>query len=180
MVAGLGVVPPAANPLVLLRERRGQRVVPIGIGPLEAQAIALALQGVQPPRPMTHDVFVDVIARLAGHVRRVEITELIENTFYARLILEQAGQEQSIDIRPSDAIALALRTEAPIHVAETVVDKAGIIPEQREVGASSEQETEASGSSEVDESKLAPFKDFIETLNIDDLGESGPEKPPPA
>src|SRR5918911_1009247 len=126
IVVGLGMAPPSTSPLLLLKERHGERVLPIGIGPLEAQAIAMPLQGVRPPRPLTHDVFADVIGNLGGHLRRVEITELSDNTFYARLTVEQAGQEQAIDIRPSDAIALAVRTETPIYVAEAVLDQAGI------------------------------------------------------
>ena len=74
VVAGIGIAPPSSTPLLLLKEREGDRVLPVGIGPLEAQAIAMPLQGVQPPRPMTHDVFIEVIARLGGHLRRVELT----------------------------------------------------------------------------------------------------------
>src|SRR5438477_8259958 len=108
-LAGLGIAPPSSLPLLLLKERNGERVLPVGIGPLEAQAIAMPLQGVRPPRPMTHDVFAEVIADLGGHLRRVEITDLTDNTFHARLMLDQAGHEQTIDIRPSDAVALAVR-----------------------------------------------------------------------
>lgn len=162
-VAGLGIAPPSSTPLLLLKERDGERVLPIGIGPLEAQAIAMPLQGLKPPRPMTHDVFAEIIANLGGHLRRVEIVELTDNTFFARLVLEQAANEQRIDIRPSDAIALAVRTETPIFVAEAVLDQAAVIPQE---AAADEPEPESA----VDESKLTPFKEFIETLDIDDLG----------
>src|SRR5919202_5074772 len=110
-VAGLGIAPPSSMPLLLLKERAGDRVLPIGIGPLEAQAIVIPLQGIHPPRPMTHDVFVHIISTLGAHLRRVEITELTDSTFFARLMLDADGQEQSIDIRPSDAVALAVRAE---------------------------------------------------------------------
>jgi uncharacterized protein len=116
LVAGLGMARPSASPLLLLKERDGERVLPIGIGPLEAHAIAMPLQGVRPPRPMTHDVFAEVIADLGGQLRRVEITDLTDNTFHARLMVDQAGTEHTIDIRPSDAVALAVRTETPIYV----------------------------------------------------------------
>jgi bifunctional DNase/RNase len=171
-VVGLAAHPAATNPLLLLQERGGPRVVPVGIGPLEAQAIALPLQGVSPPRPMTHDAFVDVLVGLGGHVRRVEVTQLVENTFYARLVLEQLGEEREFDIRPSDAIALAVRTEAPIYVDETVLDQAGVVPEQpiASSGSSRAQAEHAEPSVELDESKLTPFKEFIDTLDIDDLG----------
>jgi bifunctional DNase/RNase len=174
-VAGLGIAPPSSMPLLLLKEREGERVLPVGIGPLEAQAIVMPLQGVHPPRPMTHDIFVEILVSLGGHLRRVEITDLIESTFHARLMLETGGQERSYDIRPSDAVALAVRTETPIFVAEDVFDQAGIIsPQVTEAG----EQTDASSpesSVELDESKLTPFKDFIESLDIDDLGQGGTE-----
>jgi len=175
-VAGLGIAPPSSVPLLLLKERDGERVLPVGIGPLEAQAIVMPLQGVQPPRPMTHDIFVEILASLGGHLRRVEITDLIDSTFHARLMLESGGQERTYDIRPSDAVALAVRTETPIFVAEDVFDQAGIIsPQVSESGDEPAPEREII---ELDESKLTPFKDFIESLDIDDLG-GGSEQPKP-
>jgi uncharacterized protein len=162
-VAGLGIAPPSPTPLLLLKEREGERVLPVGIGPNEAQAIVMPLQGVRPPRPMTHDIFVEVVSSLGAHLRRVEITDLIESTFHARLLLEQGGQERTFDIRPSDGVALAVRTETPIFVSEAVFDQAGILsPQVTEAG-------EEPTSEKVDESKLTPFKEFIETLDIDDL-----------
>ena len=96
----------------------------------------MPLQGLRPPRPMTHDIFVEVVASLGAHLRRVEITDLIESTFHARLMLETDGQERSYDIRPSDAVALAVRTETPIFVAEAVFDQAGILsPQVSQAGA---------------------------------------------
>ncbi|MBV9328582.1 MAG: bifunctional nuclease family protein [Chloroflexi bacterium] len=166
-VAGLGIAPPSSLPLLLLKERQGERVLPVGIGPNEAQAIVMPLQGVRPPRPMTHDIFVEVMASLGAHLRRVEITDLIESTFHARLMLETGGQERTYDIRPSDAVALAVRTETPIFVAEAVFDQAGILSPQ--VNESSEETAEPTTSEKVDESKLTPFKEFIESLDIDDL-----------
>jgi bifunctional DNase/RNase len=172
-VAGLGIAPPSSVPLLLLKERDGERVLPVGIGPLEAQAIVMPLQGVHPPRPMTHDIFVEILVSLGGHLRRVEITDLIESTFHARLMLETAGQERSYDIRPSDAVALAVRTETPIFVSEDVFDQAGIVsPQVSDVG---DQPTSPESSVEIDESKLTPFKEFIESLDIDDLGQGGTE-----
>jgi len=167
-VAGLGIAPPSSMPLLLLKEREGERVLPIGIGPVEAQAIVMPLQGVKPPRPLTHDIFVEIISSLGGHLRRVEITNLIESTFHARLMLEANGGERSYDIRPSDAVALAVRTETPIYVSEAVFDQAGIISPQLTEGAAAESEA-AETPIEIDESKLTPFKEFIESLDIDDL-----------
>jgi len=176
-VAGLGIAPPSSTPLLLLKERDGERVLPVGIGPLEAQAIVMPLQGVHPPRPMTHDIFVEILVSLGGHLRRVEITDLIETTFHARLMLETGGHERSYDIRPSDAVALAVRTETPIFVAEDVFDQAGIISPQVSEAADQPLPQSPEGSVEVDESKLTPFKEFIESLDIDDLG--GGQNPDP-
>jgi bifunctional DNase/RNase len=170
VVIGLGVAPPSTGPLLLLKELHGERVLPIGIGPLEAQAIVMPLQGVHPPRPMTHDVFVELIGDLGGHMLRVELTELADSVFHARLVVEQDHRERAIDIRPSDAIALAVRTETPIHVAESVMDQASVIPEP----AADSDDQEASL---VDESNnLSPFREFIETLEMDDLDPGGGEK----
>jgi uncharacterized protein len=170
-VAGLGIAPPSSVPLLLLKEREGERVLPVAIGPLEAQAVVMPLQGVKPPRPMTHDIFVEIVASLGAHLRRVEITQLIDSTFHARLMLETNGQERSYDIRPSDGVALAVRTEVPIFVAEEVLDQAAILsPQVTQLQEPPSSEESSSTSEAVDESKLTPFKDFIESLDIDDLG----------
>src|SRR4051794_14506159 len=165
--AGRGIAPPSSLPLLLLKEREGERVLPVGIGPLEAQAIVMPLQGVRPPRPMTHDIFVEIVASLGAHLRRVEIVDLIESTFHARLMLETDGNERTYDIRPSDAVALAVRTETPIFVAEAVFDQAGILsPQVTEVQEASGATASPEASVEVDESKLTPFKEFIDSLDI--------------
>jgi uncharacterized protein len=173
VVVGVGIAPPSSTPLLLLKERDGERVLPIGIGPLEAHAIAMPLQGVQPPRPMTHDVFANVIADLGGHLRRVEITDLTDNTFHACLMLDQAGNEHSIDIRPSDAVALAVRTETPIYVGQAVFDQAGIVP--TEVSEATGEAESSERETETDASNLSPFKAFIDTLEMDDFGPAAGE-----
>lgn len=162
---------------MLLKEREGERVLPVAIGPLEAQAVVMPLQGVHPPRPLTHDIFVEIITSLGAHLRRVEIVDLIESTFHARLILEVNGEERTYDIRPSDAVALAVRTETPIFVAESVLDQAAILsPQVSQMPESSSEESQPSPeATELDESKLTPFKDFIESLDIDDLGGNQPQ-----
>ena len=188
IVAGLGVVPPASDILLLLKERDGNRVLPIGIGPLEAQAIALPLGGVHPPRPLTHDVFAEVLGRLEVRPRRVEITSLDEGTFHARLFLERAAMIRTpegdggmeIDIRPSDAVALAVRTGAPIYVAEAVMGEAAIPAEALATESESAEPTAAESEEPVDESKLTPFRDFLETLDLGDLdGDQPPDSPKP-
>ncbi len=121
---------PSKQPIVLLREVGGERYLPIWIGEVEATAIAFVLQGVVPPRPMTHDLIRDLLAALNTELAQIRITELREGVFYA-LIVFASGVE--VSARPSDAIALALRTGTPIFGADEVLDEAGIvIPDEQE------------------------------------------------
>jgi len=122
-VLGVRVEMPTNQPIVLLRERNGERYLPIWIGAAEATAIAYAQQGVEPPRPLTHDLMKDVIESLGHRVSQVRIVELRDKVFYAVLVIDGSRE---ISARPSDAIALALRTETEIVVAEAVLDEAGV------------------------------------------------------
>ncbi|AEB12262.1 bifunctional nuclease family protein [Marinithermus hydrothermalis] len=124
-VENLGVEASSGNVVVLLRAETG-KLLPIWIGPLEAQNIAIALGGEKPPRPLTPDLMLSVMEMLGATLKRVEITELKEGTFYARLIIEHRGIEYEIDARPSDSLALALRAQAPIWVNEDVLEEASI------------------------------------------------------
>ncbi len=117
-VLGLQTDSQSGTPMLLLRGKQDKRELTMFIGPVEANAIAIPLQGMRPPRPLTHDLLIDVIHRLRGKVKRVVITEMKEGTYYANLILDVQGQEVPVDSRPSDAIALALRENAPILAAE--------------------------------------------------------------
>jgi len=111
-------------PIIVLRDEEGQRILPIWVGVFEANAIALQIENVQTPRPMTHDLLKNVIEDLAATVERIVVSELRENTFYARIHLRTGGGSVIVDARPSDAIALALRTQAPIFVEEAVIQSA--------------------------------------------------------
>lgn len=113
---------------ILLKEIDGNRRLPIIIGQFEAQAIALEMEGIKPPRPLTHDLLKSVIDNLGGTVTEIIVNELRENTFYAKIILDVSGLTNEIDARPSDAIALAVRADAPIYVTEAVMDAASFIP----------------------------------------------------
>ncbi|MEP0860417.1 MAG: bifunctional nuclease family protein [Ignavibacterium sp.] len=113
---------------ILLKEIDGNRRLPIIIGHFEAQAIALEMEGIKPPRPLTHDLLKSVIDNLGGTVVEIVINELRENTFYAKIVLDVSGLTNEIDARPSDAMALAVRTDAPIYVAEAVMEAASFIP----------------------------------------------------
>ena len=113
---------------ILLKEINGARRLPIIIGAFEAQAIALEIEGIKPPRPLTHDLLKNIIDNMGAGVIEVLIDELRENTFYAKIILEVSALTNEIDARPSDAIALAVRAQAPIYVSQTVMDSAAFIP----------------------------------------------------
>src|SRR6187455_417579 len=119
------ILDPITNlPIILLRDREGQRVLPIWVGASEANAIALQIENVSTPRPMTHDLLRNVIHDLKGAVEKIVVSDLQENTFFALIYLTVNGERVAIDARPSDAIALALRTRAPIFVEEAVIDNA--------------------------------------------------------
>ena len=128
---------------ILLKEINGNRRLPIIIGAFEAQAIALEIEGIKPPRPLTHDLLKNVIDNVGAVIVEVLIDELRENTFYAKIILEMSTLTNEIDARPSDAIALAVRAQAPIYVAESVMETAAFIPtdeSEKENKISSENE----------------------------------------
>lgn len=113
---------------ILLKEIDGSRRLPIIIGAFEAQAIALEMEGIKPPRPLTHDLLKQLVDNLGASVTEVIVNELKDNTFYAKIVLEVSGLTNEIDARPSDAIALAVRTYAPIYVSEAVMESAAFIP----------------------------------------------------
>jgi len=122
-VLGVAADPHSGQPMVILRGKEEKRHLTMFIGPFEAQSIAMSLQGVHPPRPLTHDLMVSVLGKLRTKLKKVVITELRESTFYALLHLEQDGGEMTVDSRPSDAIALALRADAPIFAEEPAFPK---------------------------------------------------------
>jgi bifunctional DNase/RNase len=121
-IKGLIVDPITEMPIIILRDKEGQRVLPIWVGRAEANAIQLQIENVAPPRPMTHDLLRNVIHDLKAEIRKVVVSDLKENTFYALIHLEVHGEPLAIDARPSDAIALALRARAPIFVEDRIVD----------------------------------------------------------
>jgi uncharacterized protein len=123
-IKGLMVDPITNTPIVILRDKDGQKVLPIWVGIFEANAIALQIENIATPRPMTHDLLRNVIHDLRAEVQKIVVCDLQENTFYAMIYLELNGGTVAIDARPSDAIALALRTRAPIFVEDTVIDNA--------------------------------------------------------
>jgi uncharacterized protein len=151
-VVGVRVEMPSNQPIVLLREIAGERYLPIWIGAVEATAIAFAQQGVVPARPMTHDLLRDVLDALGAELRQIRITELRDGVFYAVLVF---GSGAEVSARPSDAIALALRTGTPIFGAEAVLEEAGIVIED-------EQEDE-----------VERFIEFLDQITPEDFGAEG-------
>lgn len=123
-IKGLMVDPITNTPIVILRDADGQRALPIWVGIFEANAIALQIENVATPRPMTHDLLRNVIQDLKATVERIVVCDVHDNTYYALIYVTRDGQTMAIDARPSDAIALALRTRAPIFVEETVIEHA--------------------------------------------------------
>ena len=139
-------------PVIVLKEKRGEKTLPIWIGLFEAQAIALALENVEPPRPLTHDLAKSLIEKLKGKVDKVVISDLKNNTFYAHILIKQNGKSIDVDSRPSDAIALALRLDVPIFINEIVLDKVRI------------------GGKPIGEDELEEFKKRLKDLKPEDFG----------
>ena len=125
-LVGVRVELPSNQPIVLLKEVNGDRYLPIWIGAVEATAIAFALQGIETPRPMTHDLLRDILTETDVQVDRILISDLVDSTFFATIRMGRDGKALEVSSRPSDAIALAVRINAPIYAAEDVLDQAGI------------------------------------------------------
>jgi len=152
--------------VVILKDLERHRFLPIWIGPWEANAIAMKLQGLSPERPLTHDLFAGVLGELGATIREVVIADLADETFHARIMLEAAGRVLEIDARPSDALALAVRAGARIFAAEEVLDRAGV------------ESDRADDDEPVDEERLSIFRDFVNSLDVEP-GTDRPREGPP-
>jgi len=152
--------------VVILKDPLSGRYLPIFIGPCEAEAIAVKLQNVSVERPLTHDLLKSVISELGGQVQHIIVNDLRQDTFYAQIVVQQDGQTRIIDSRPSDAIALSVRLEVSIYVAESVMDRAGIMPDEE---VESEVASSPAPDEEEGEGRLSIFEDFVESLDLDDL-----------
>jgi len=157
--------------VVILKEKLADRYLPIWIGPAEADAIAVKLQGVSVPRPLTHDLLYSIVDALGASVHSVIVNDLKNDTFYAKITLDVDGGQMEIDSRPSDALALAVRVEAPIYVEESVLDKAGILLDKETGKPIFEERADKEGKkvSEEEMKKLSAFRDFIDTLDWEDF-----------
>lgn len=158
--------------VVILREKGTERYLPIWIGPAEADAITIKLQGVTPPRPLTHDLLESVISKLGARVKSVIVSDLQNDTFYARLILDVKGAPLELDSRPSDAMAIAIRTDAPIYVEEMVLDRAGILIDNETGKPIPQRKDDKREVTEEELKSISAFRDFIDNLNLENLGKS--------
>jgi len=158
--------------VVILKEKEAERYLPIWIGPAEADAIAVKLQGVTVPRPLTHDLLRSVIDTLGATINSIIVSDLKNDTFFAKIILDIDGEQTEVDSRPSDALALAVRIEVPIYAEESVLDKAGILLD-KETGKPvfDEKEVGEGGKKVSDEEmkRMSAFHDFINTLDLEDF-----------
>ena len=148
---GVRVELPANQPIVLLKERKGERFLPIWIGAFEATAIAFALQGIETARPMTHDLMKNILDDLSVSMKKVVISDLKEGTFYADVTFEQGKRAYEISARPSDAIALAVRMEVPIFASEQVLSEASVFIQTD------------------DEEEIERFRDFLDSVKPEDF-----------
>jgi hypothetical protein len=151
-IKGLMIDPITNMPIVILKDKAGDRVLPIWVGVFEANAIALQIENIATPRPMTHDLIKNILSEIEADVQRIVVSDLRDNTFYAMIYLDRDGETIAIDARPSDAIALALRTRSPIFVEDSVVDSAKGLDLSKE---------------STDSERL---QKWLEGLNPDDLG----------
>jgi bifunctional DNase/RNase len=149
--------------VVILKDPISGRYLPIFIGPCEAEAIAVKLQDMSVERPLTHDLLKSVIGTLGGEVKHIVVNDLRNDTFYAQIVIDQDSQSRIIDSRPSDAIALSVRLDVPIYVAESVMERASITPDEEVEGE------EALAAENMSEDRLSIFEDFVESLDLDDL-----------
>jgi bifunctional DNase/RNase len=149
------------QPIVLLKTLDGNKFLPIWIGHPEAAAILMKLQGASTPRPMTHDLVTEILGELEARVVRIAVTELRENTFYAQITVQRDGTEIEIDSRPSDAIALAIRADAPIFAADEVIEESAIEFEGEEVN---------------EEEMVSEFRNFLDNVTPDEFASAGDDE----
>jgi len=164
---GVSFEPIGKQPIVLLKTVDDEKFLPIWIGHPEAAAILMKLQGASPPRPMTHDLVTDIISELQGEVVRVTVTELRENTYYARITIVQNGREVEVDARPSDAIALAVRCDAQIYAEDDVIEESAI-----EFQAEDEEQQGLVTASSLSDLDPAEFRRFLENVTPEEFATS--------
>jgi hypothetical protein len=173
-VQSLGLDRTSSTPVVILQETDGSRVLPIWIGPGEASAIAMELAGMKFSRPLTHDLFASVISGLGGSLKRVMITKVVENTYYAELIIQRGSELFSVDARPSDSIAIALRMSASIFTTDDLLENTTI-----EIAESSDDVTELPGTESEDKPAAGSMsaeelREYLRRMHPEDFGRFNP------
>lgn len=159
--------------VVILKEKDSDRYLPIWIGPAEADAIAVKLQDLSVPRPLTHDLLRTIIDDLGGSVKHVLVSDLQNDTFYAKIVIQVNGDLREVDSRPSDAMALAVRTQVPIFADESVMEKAGILLDKetgKPIAPGATGEGEGAEVKEEELRRMSAFTDFINDLDLEDFG----------
>lgn len=157
--------------VVILKATKQERYLFIWIAQAEAYAIAVELQGTTSPRPLTHDLLKNVIGELGAKIVSIVISDLIDEIYYARIVLDIAGRYVEVDSRPSDAIALAVRAKIPIYVEDSILEHAGMALEQNEERQTLPQKSEPKSEKETDQDNLDAYRDFINSLDVlDDFG----------
>ena len=167
--------------VVILKQKDSDRYLPIWIGPAEADAIAVKLQDVSVPRPLTHDLLRSIITDLGAGISHIVVSDLQNDTFYAKVVLEMNGNSLEVDCRPSDAIALAVRAEAPIYVEDSVLEKAGVVLDKETgkpvIPGEGVEEEKPKRVKEEELKRLSAFTDFIDTLDLEGLGKGSEQGP---
>lgn len=171
-VQSLGLDRSSNTPVVILQEKDGTRVLPIWIGPGEASAIAMELAGMNFSRPLTHDLFASALRGLGGDLKRVVITKVVENTYYAEMIISRDSEYFSLDARPSDSIAIALRMDAPIFTSDELLEHTSIeISEGADFEGDDEEQEDAEGETPKGPEDL---KEYLRRLHPEDFGRFTP------
>ena len=175
-VDSIRVSPMNYQRVVILREKDSDRYLPIWIGPAEADAIAVKLQDLTVPRPLTHDLLGTIIESLGGTILHILVSDLQNDTFFAKITIQANGESKEIDCRPSDAVSLAVRAQVPIYANEEVMDKAGIHLDKetgKPLGHDAADPSQGEGRSDVRPEELksmSAFTDFIDSLDLEDFG----------
>ncbi len=180
IVESVRVHMPTGRHVLVLREVDRGRLLMIWVGPWEASAIAMKLQGLTPERPLTHDLFASVLSTLGTSVERIVITDLADETFHARILLSRDGERHDVDARPSDAIALAVRLGVPVYASPDVLDRAATVPDEDEETEEEDSEDLEPGAARrrrastpettgevLDQTRLAIFREFVNSLDVE-------------
>ncbi len=169
-IAGLAMDPVTRSPVMILRDPESKMGVPIWIGPFEADSIRMVIEKQPPPRPITHDLFAEALNRLNGKVSRVEISDLKDNTYFAKVIVEAGGREVELDSRPSDAVSMAVRFDAPVYMSQHVFEAARIsLSDEDDAAGETTEDRPAETGVTFDESNKDKWAELLENIKPEQL-----------